>query len=306
MSGFSGTRLFPVGPGPEDVVLDAAGRVLTGLADGRVVRLDPSDGTVETVARVPGRPLGLELLGDGELLVCASDAGLLAVALDGGTVRTLVDRFDGRPLGAVNNAAVAADGTIWFTDSSTRFPIPRWRDDLLFRTRTGRLFRRDPAGEVAEVLGGLEFANGVALAHDDSYVAVAETGARRIRRVWLTGARAGSSEVLAEDLWGYPDNIALGSDGLIWVALASKRVSAVDAIQRLPLVLRAAVSRVPERWQPSPDVAVGVVALDDAGRVVRERTGTVDGFTMLTGVREAQGTVWLGSLTGEALAAVPR
>ncbi|WP_241037262.1 SMP-30/gluconolactonase/LRE family protein [Blastococcus litoris] len=304
---FAGARLFPVGGhGPEDVVLDPEGRVLTGVDDGRVLRLDPSDGSVVTVARVPGRPLGLELLGSGELLVCASDAGLLAVSPASGAVRTLVDRVAGRLLGAVNNAAVAPDGTVWFTDSSTRFPIPRWREDLLWRTRSGRLFRRDPSGEVTEALGGLEFANGVALASDGSYVAVAETGARRIRRVWLTGPSAGSSDVLADGLWGYPDNIALGSDGLIWVALASRRVAALDAIQRLPFPLRAAIGRVPERWQPSPDPAVGAVGLDLDGRVVRARTGTVDGFSMLTGVREAGGTVWLGSLTGETLAAVPR
>ncbi|HET6391387.1 MAG TPA: SMP-30/gluconolactonase/LRE family protein [Blastococcus sp.] len=306
VDGFGAARLHPVGTGPEDVVLDSSGRVLTGLADGRVVRLDPATGDVETVARVSGRPLGLELLGTDELLVCASDAGLLAVALDGGAVRTLADRFAGRPLGAVNNAAVAGDGTIWFSDSSTRFPIPRWREDLVQRTRSGRLFRRAPDGEVTEVLGDLEFANGVALAADGSFVAVAETGARRVRRVWLTGSRAGTSDVLAEDLWGYPDNMALGSDGLIWVALASPRVSALDSIQRLPGALRAVVRRLPERLLPSPAPAVGAVGLDGAGRVVRGRIGTIDGFVMLTGVREVGGTVWLGSLTGNSVAAVAR
>lgn len=305
--GFASARLLPVGGhGPEDVVLDTAGRLLTGLDDGRVVRLDPSTGAVETVARVPGRPLGLELLGTDELLVCASDAGLLAVALDGGAVRTLVDRVDGRRLGAVNNAAVADDGTVWFSDSSTRFPIPRWRHDLVQRSRSGRLFRRDPGGEVTEVLGGLEFANGVALAADGSFVAVAETGARRVRRVWLTGERAGSSDVLAEDLWGYPDNMALGSDGLIWVALASPRLAALDRVQRLPAAARAVVRRVPERLLPTPDLAVGAVGLDEAGRVVRRRVGRMDGFSMLTGVREVDGTVWLGTLIGDCVAAVPR
>jgi sugar lactone lactonase YvrE len=303
---FGAARLHRVGRGPEDVVVDSSGRVLTGLEDGRVVRLDPSTGDVETVARVPGRPLGLELLSTDELLVCASDAGLLAVALDGGAVSTLVDRFAGRPLGAVNNAAVAGDGTIWFSDSSTRFPIPRWREDLVQRTRSGRLLRRDVGGEVTEVLGGLDFANGVALAADGSFVAVAETGACRVRRVWLTGARAGSSDVLAEDLWGYPDNVATGSDGLLWVALASPRVAALDSIQRLPGAVRAIVRRLPRRLLPAPAPAVAAVGLDGAGRIVRGRIGTIDGFTMLTGVRETGGTVWLGSLTGDSLAAVAR
>jgi sugar lactone lactonase YvrE len=300
---FTGTRLVPVGgPSPEDVVLDDAGHVYTGLADGRLVRIDAADGRLETVARLPGRPLGLELLGPGELLVCASDAGLLAVPLDGGRVRTLVDEFDGRRLGAVNNAAVAGDGTIWFSDSSTRFPVPEWRADLVQRTRTGRLLRRDPDGTLTEVLGGLEFANGVALAADGSYVAVAETGARRVRRVWLTGTRAGQDDVLAEDLWGYPDNISLGSDGLIWVALPGPRMAALGVVQRMPGPVRGLLRRVPERFQPAPDPAVGVVALDDAGRTVHQLTGTIDGLTMLTGVRETAGTLWFGNLTGDSVA----
>ena len=77
---------------------------------------------------------------------------------------------------------------MYFSDSSTRFPVPRWRADLIQRTRTGRLLRRAPDGVVTELLGGLEFANGVALAADGSYVAVAETGACRLQRVWLTGS----------------------------------------------------------------------------------------------------------------------
>jgi hypothetical protein len=54
------------------------------LSDGREIRVDANGAPPATVARVPGRPLGLELLGRDELLVCAADAGLLVVSLDGG------------------------------------------------------------------------------------------------------------------------------------------------------------------------------------------------------------------------------
>ena len=75
-------RLVPVGgPGPEDVLLDDAGRMLTGLADGRIQRVDPAGTAASTVARTGGRPLGLEWLPDGRLLVCDAERGLLAVAL---------------------------------------------------------------------------------------------------------------------------------------------------------------------------------------------------------------------------------
>jgi sugar lactone lactonase YvrE len=303
VAGFDGVRLIAVGgEAPEDVLVDDRGRVYTGLSDGRVVRLDADGAPPVTVARVPGRPLGLELLGPDELLVCAADAGLLVVSLDGGAVRTLADRVGDRALLAVNNAAVAADGTVYFSDSSTRFPMPQWRADLIQRTRTGRLLRRTPDGVVTELLGGLEFANGVALAADGSYVAVAETGACRLQRVWLTGERAGRSEVFVDGLSGYPDNIALGSDGLVWVALPSPRSPVLTAVQRMPAPVRRAVSTIPERMQPRPQRTVSVVALDDDGRVVRELRGEIDGFTVLTGVREFRGTLWMGSLTGGSVA----
>ena len=73
------------------------------------------------------------------------------------------------------------------------------------------------------VLDGLAFANGVALAADESYVAVAETAARTVVRRWLTGpARGGAGTTSSRDLPGYPDNIARGSDGLIWVSIAHR------------------------------------------------------------------------------------
>jgi sugar lactone lactonase YvrE len=304
---FAGATLVPIGgTAPEDVLVDDQGRVYSCLADGRVVRVAGPGAPVETVARTPGRPLGLEFLGSDELLVCASDAGLLAVSLADGRVRTLVDSVDGRLLLGCNNAAVADDGTIFFSESSTRFPVPRWREDLIERTRTGRLFRRDPDGAVTELLGGLDFANGVALAADGSFVAVAETGSCRLQRVWLTGERAGRAEVFVEDVGGHPDNIALGSDGLIWVAIAGPRAALLERVQRLPGALRAVARRIPERLQPAPDPTIGLAALDGTGRVVHEFRGELAGFEMLSAVRETAGTLWLGSLTSDSVAMLSR
>jgi hypothetical protein len=164
--------------------------------------------------------------------------------------------------------------------------VPRWRTDLVRRTATGRLLRRSPDGEDTELLGGLEFANGVALAADGSFVAVAETGTGRLHRVWLTGDRAGRSALFVDGLDGYPDNIALGPDGLIWVALPSPRSTLLTRVHRLPGAARAVVGALPERMSPRPSSVVSAVAVDDAGRVVHELRGTIDGFRLLTGVRE--------------------
>ena len=285
------------GRGAEDVVVGPDGSVYTGTEDGVVHRIDPVSGQVSTVVDTGGRPLGIELLGTHKLLICDADRGLLAVDLTTGDIETLVDDMK-----FCNNAAVAADGTIYFSDSSAIHPLAEWRAEVVEVTRTGRLRKRDISGKVVTVEKDLAFANGVALAQDESFVAVAETAARTIVRHWLTGPRAGSRDFLAEDLPGYPDNMARGSDGLIWVALASPRDGLVERIQRGPLWMRRGVTRIPEALQPSPKRTVRVQAYDNLGGLVHDLAGDSQKFHMVTGVREHDGDVWMGSLHEPAVA----
>ncbi|NUR10079.1 MAG: SMP-30/gluconolactonase/LRE family protein, partial [Nocardioidaceae bacterium] len=213
--------IVPVpGHGPEDVLVDADGWVLTGTDDGSVFRIRPDGGRIDRVANTGGRPMGLEHLPDGRLLVCDATHGLLALDVRTGRTEVLAAFVHGQRIRVCNNAAVHSSGDIWFSDSSRVHPLERWRADIVEDTRTGRLLRRTPDGTVEVVLDGLGFANGVALAADESYVAVAESAGHTVRRHWLTGDRAGSTDDLLDDLPGHPDNMALGTDGLLWVAVA--------------------------------------------------------------------------------------
>ncbi|MFX0576081.1 SMP-30/gluconolactonase/LRE family protein [Nocardia nepalensis] len=300
---FAAPRTIPInGSGPEDIVVDSAGRIYTGLADGRILRITDDGRTIETIARTPDRTLGLELHGDDELIATASARGLLAITISTGAVRPLAESAFGKPMLAVDNCAVAADGTIYFSDSSQVFPVPEYRRDLVERTASGRLLRRDPDGTLTEVLGGLEFAGGVTLARDESYVVVGESGTCRLHRIWLTGAAAGTAEVFADNLWGYPDNLSTDSDGLIWLAIPSRKVAALGIIQRFPAPLRTLTLSLPPQLQPGPSATMGVIALNDTGDIVRSYRGRIPGFHMLTGVRHHQGRLYFGSLTEPAIA----
>lgn len=297
--------LYPVpGHGTEDVVVAADGTVYTGTLGGDVLALDPATGQTRAVGNTGGRPLGIELLADGRLLVADAHHGLLALDPADGEVETLVHEIGGVPLVFCNNAAVAADGTVWFSDSSTEFGIEEWRTDFARNTRTGRLIRRDPDGTTEVVLDGLAFANGVALAADESFVAVAESAARTVVRVWLHGERAGERDLLCSDLPGYPDNIALGSDGLIWVSIPSTTDPVVERVLRLPRILRVLVSKIPQRLQPQTRRVVRAQAFDAAGALVRDVTGEAQRFHMVTGLREHRGMLWLGSLEEPTVAAI--
>ncbi len=282
--------------GAEDVLVGPDGTVWTGTEDGAIWALDPRTGSTRRVAETGGRPLGLELLPDGDILVCDAHRGLLRVAVGTGAVEVLLDRVDGEPMTFCNNAAVAADGTIWFSDSSLHHGIARWKDDFVQDTRTGRLLRRDPDGTVTVVLSGLAFANGVALAADESYVCVAETRARTVVRLWLTGPRAGQRDHLVTGLPGYPDNISRGSDGLVWVTVASPVDPLVERLGSAPMALRRAVTRIPEALQPKPKQTIRVQAYADDGHLVHDIDIDHSGYHMVTGVREHDGKVWMGSL----------
>lgn len=288
------TVLDVIGRGPEDVLFDDTGRVLCGVADGRLLRLAPDGRQVEVLADTGGRPLGLEWLPDGGLLVCDARRGLLRVSVESGLVETLADG-----LSFCNNAAVAPDGTIYFSDSTGRIGIDHWKGELLQHSGTGRLLRRGLGEETTTLLDGLQFANGVALAPDGSFVVVAETAAYRLRR-WSVAD--GTDSVFVDNLPGFPDNVSTGSDGLIWVAIGSPRDRTLDWLLPRKPALRKTVWALPDRLQPRPAHTLWVQAYAPDGTLVHDLQAPGERFGFVTGVRERSGTVALGSLTGGYLA----
>ncbi len=294
--------------GAEDVLVAThgphEGSIFTGTEDGSIFCVAPHGDRIDRIARTGGRPLGLELDPEGRLLVCDARRGLLRVDPTSGAIDVVTEQVDGRRLVFCNNAAISATGDIWFSDSSTRFAIDQWKDEMVQDTRTGRLIRLGVGGVSTVVLDGLAFANGVALAADESYVAVAESAARTVVRHWLSGDRAGERDHLVTDLPGYPDNIARGSDGLIWVSIASPTDPVLERLQRSPHWVRRQVTRIPERLQPKPQRTVRVQAYGDHGDLVHDVAIETDDYHMVTGVREHDGRVWLGSLHESAVAVV--
>jgi sugar lactone lactonase YvrE len=303
--------VIPVpGAGAEDVVVGTfgadEGAVFTGTEDGSIFRISHDGQKIERIAHTGGRPLGLEIGADGRLLVCDAHRGLLWVEVASGAVEAGTDSLNGAPMRFCNNAAIAGDGTVWFSDSSTRYGIEKWKDDFVQNTRTGRLARLGTDGAIEVVLDGLAFANGVALSKDEDFVCVAESGARTVVRRWLTGNRKGMRDLFCQNLPGYPDNIARGSDGLIWVTISSPLDPLVERLQSGPMALRKLVTKIPASLQPKPKQTVRVQAFDGDGTLVHDIDVRLAdhgaAYHMVTGVREHEGRVWMGSLHEPAVA----
>jgi sugar lactone lactonase YvrE len=288
--------------GPEATAIDAGGRVYTGTSDGRILRIDPVRRTVVPIVATGGRPLGMAFEKSGRLLICDAEKGLLALA-PSGTLRTLVTQQGGLPFRFTNDVDVAPDGLVYFTDSSPRFGIRQVRDAILEHGGGGRLMRYDPAtGKLDLLLFDLQFANGVAVSGDGSFVLVAETGAYRVTRYWLAGPKRGTFESFLENLPGLPDNVTWSPDRhAFWIALYSPRLPALDLLAPHPF-LRKIVYRLPLWIQPQPARHAWALAVDEQGKVVANLQDTSpQSFAPVTSVRERDGTLWLGSLERESL-----
>ncbi|MCH9733950.1 MAG: SMP-30/gluconolactonase/LRE family protein [Actinomycetia bacterium] len=288
-------RLSTGGCGPEDVIFDHYGRLLVGLQGGDVVRIDPDTGNHTVVGNSGGRPLGLEPSGDGTILICDHDRGLLRMAPDG-SVTVLVDVLADAPLTFASNVVEGRDGTIWFTVSTRRWDIENYLGDFFEHSCTGLLARCDPDGTVTVLRDELKFANGLVLAPDASHLLFAESAGYRVSRYWLVGPRAGTVEPLVENLPGCPDNMSLGSDGLVWVSIAAPRNALLDRLLPRAGFVRTLLWNLPKFVRPKAAPIAWVMAFDLEGDLVYDLRTDDGSYHFVTSVAERDGTVVAASL----------
>jgi sugar lactone lactonase YvrE len=292
----TGTPSPGAGFAPEDVALDAEGRIYSGLDDGRIMRLQADGTRPEVFANTHGRPLGLAFDSNGYLIVADAIKGLLSIARDG-SLTVLTTEADGVPFGCTNDLDVATDGTIFFTDASSKFPLTNFTADLLEHRGNGRFFAFDPKSKTTRtLLGDLSFANGVAVSPDQSFALVVETGAYRVHRVWLSGAKQGQSDIFIDNLPGFPDGISSNGKGKFWLALVTPRDAGLDALLPRPF-LRKVVARLPKFLQPAPKRYSFVISLDTSGHVVDNfQNGSPDCYAEIANAVERNGALYFGTI----------
>lgn len=286
--------------GPEDTTVDDDGVLYTGTQDGWIVRVLP-DGEVEKWLETGGRPLGMVFDRSGNLIVADSWKGLLSIAPDK-TITLLTREAEDLPFRFTDDVDIAPDGRIYFTDASSRFRQPDYVLDLLEMRPHGRLLRYDPRTQKTEVLlSNLHFANGVAVSPDGEYVLVNETWKYRTLKYWISGRRAGQSEVFADNLPGFPDNLAVDDKGRYWIAFPTLRNPQVDMLHQHPW-LKDLLAKLPEYFLPEPQQYGLVVAMDEQAEVItslHDTRGTH--LHEITSVNPHDGYLYFGSLHNDRI-----
>jgi len=292
--------------GPENFAQDEAGRIYAATHEGIIVRLQPDGSGPENWAETNGRPLGSEFDKAGNLIVVDALRGLLSISPDA-EVTVLTDTADEIPISYADDVDVAADGKIYFSDASTKFPAEIGAKeasllDIIEHGGHGRLLMYDPATRQTKVLvKSLNFANGVAVSHDQQYVLVCETGSYRVVKYWIAGPQKGKTELFIENLPGFPDNISTGRSGRFWLAFFAPRNALLDKLSDKPF-LRKVIQRLPNLIKPKPAVYGHIIALDTDGNVVKNFQDPHTKYPKNTSVMETDQYLYIGSLTAPVAA----
>ena len=293
------------GFGPEDVAFDSEDRIYCGVEDGRIMRFQPDGTRPEVFANTHGRPLGLIFDSLENLIVADARRGLLSIDRDG-NVAALTTEAAGAPFHCTNDLDIAGDGTIYFTDASSKFTLTELKADILEHRGNGRLLAYDPSTKTTRVvLGDLYFANGVAVSPDGSFLLVVETGAYRVRRVWLNGAKQGQSDIFIDNLPGFPDGISSNGRDTFWLALVTPRDKVLDDLMPHPF-LRKVVLRLPSFFQPAIKRNAFALGIDPKGRVTYNlQDSSPQCFAQIANVVEHRDTLYFGSIGEAAIGRLP-
>ena len=308
-----GVEMLPIGEnhGPEDVAIDAKGNIYGSTHEGNIVRLKPDGSNPENWVNTGGRPLGIDFDNNGNLIVADAYRGLLSISQNG-TITELAKEADGIPILYADDVDVASDGNIYFSDASTKFDAKKYKGtykasllDLMEHGGHGRLLVFDiKKGKARTLLKGINFANGVAVSHDQNYVLVNETGSYRVIRYWIKGDKKGKSDIFIDELPAFPDNISTGLNSNFWVALVSPRNSFLDKLSDKPFI-RKMIQRLPAFIRPKAKPYGHVISIDKDGNVIKDLQDPSGSYPINSSVIETEDYLYIGSLVAPAIGRFP-
>lgn len=292
--------------GPEDYAVDEKGNVYFALLSGDIKYIDPN-GKIHAWVNTGGRPLGIEFDYSGNLIVADAFKGLLSVSSQG-DISTLVTEVEGVPVNYADDVDIAKNGNIYFSDASVKFIAADHGTygasllDIMEHGGHGRIIEYNPNTKVSSVLAdNINFANGVSLSHDEQAVLFNETGTYRVLRLTIEGEKRGDMTVVIDNLPGFPDNIAQGSNGVYWLGLVSPRSKPLDLLSGSP-ALRKVVQRLPAFMRPKAQHFGHIIAINDDGKVIFNLQDPLGMYGHATGAVEVGDKLYVSSLHETALA----
>ncbi|GAB5372947.1 hypothetical protein AAMO2058_001708000 [Amorphochlora amoebiformis] len=322
--------------GPEAFTVEEDGSLITGLADGRIVRISSTeDGGVlsTTLARTGvndsecgssieleprcGRPLGMHLdpLNPNKLFIVDGYKGFLEMDLKTNQITTLATHTeDGSPLVLPNSVLPSSDGLIiYITDTSVTYQRRRIFHAAFSGIPTGRLLAYHRSnGSISIIREGLLMPNGMAHDYHRKCFLIALTISREVKRYC---PHDNTLTTFAKGLPGTLDNIVRYSDPythergfLLGIgSKVAKPFSLLTAIAPFPSLRRWLCGLpLPYTWLYKLIPKHGILGvLDTDGNLVTTLQDPTGYTSWVSEGVVSNGSLWLGSWLSPHLTRVP-
>jgi len=222
----------PIGdplPGADDVAAGPDGAIYVSAGRQVLKLLGENFWSRAVFAEFEDSVGGLALHPDGRLLACVAGRGLAAVDASGR--QSWLTQAEDQPLHCLTGVAVAADGTVFLADGSSRHRPEDWLRDLMEKNHLGRLISCGPNLDRARVLlRNLHYPHGVALAADGRQVWFTESWKHRVSRVAADGGTA--AELMVRNMPGYPARLSPAVRGGFWLSVFAQRTHLAEFVLR--------------------------------------------------------------------------
>ena len=163
----------------EGPVYFPAGRyvLFSDIPNNRIMRFSEDDGHLSIFRQPSMNSNGNTIDREGRLITCEhSGRRVTRTELDG-SITIIADKYNGKKLNSPNDAVVASDGSIWFTDPA--YGIGGFYEGLKAEPEQEKhnVYRVDPkSGDVKVVVDDFVEPNGIAFSPDEKKLYVLDTG----------------------------------------------------------------------------------------------------------------------------------
>jgi gluconolactonase len=216
----------------EGPVYFPAGRyvLFSDIPNNRIMRFSEDDGHLSVYRQPSMNSNGNTIDREGRLITCEhSGRRVTRTELDG-SITIIADKYNGKKLNSPNDAAVASDGSIWFTDPA--YGIGGFYEGIKAEQEQAKhnVYRVDPkSGEVKVVVDDFVEPNGIAFSPDEKKLYVLDTGFTdgpdnpshiRAFDVDLGGGKVSNGKVFAEmPKPSITDGVRCDTEGRVWCSV---------------------------------------------------------------------------------------
>jgi gluconolactonase len=189
------------------------------IPNNRIMKWEEETGAVSVFRKPSNHANGNTRDRQGRLVTCEHLTRRITRTEYDGSIKVLMDKFDGKPLNSPNDIVVKSDDSIWFTDPPFGI-LGNYEGMVATPELPTNVYRFDPkTGQATVATGEVNRPNGLAFSPDEKKLYVVESSLPRKIQVFDVvdnGTRLANKRLFIDPGEGTPDGFRVDVDGNLW------------------------------------------------------------------------------------------